>query len=102
MFISMRTILFIGGLAADKHLFALVNEDPTTKVRRCHIFRAPEPVWIQGCCFHLMLAVDCNHAGHSKGVHGLQEAVGATPARIIVVLLALGFSERQIFYCSLP
>jgi hypothetical protein len=24
----MRTIMFIGGLAADKHLFALVNEDP--------------------------------------------------------------------------
>jgi hypothetical protein len=40
MFISMRTILFNGGLTADKHLFASVNEDPATKGRRCHIFRA--------------------------------------------------------------
>jgi hypothetical protein len=62
----MRTILFIGGFAADKLLFALVNEDPTTEVRRCHIFRAPEPVWIQGCRFYLMLAVDCYPASHSN------------------------------------
>jgi hypothetical protein len=43
MFISMRSILFIGGLNSDKTVFALVNEDQT-KTKKVHLFQSTEPV----------------------------------------------------------
>ena len=43
LFISMRAMLFVGGLAKDKTVFALVHEDPA-KVRSCHLFQTDGPV----------------------------------------------------------
>jgi hypothetical protein len=43
-FINMRHVVFVGGYAGDKKIFAVVYEIPGQGSKTCRLFKAPEPV----------------------------------------------------------